>query len=84
MIKSFRQEFFDEEAIKRIDVLEQKVVLNNEKEKLYFKKEKDILSSNDFDENTKKEMIKNLQNEIFGNDGQIFRDRLNLRLKRSN
>lgn len=80
LIKNFRGEFFSTEAVAKLEAVEKKREEESNRESLYYKKEKLINDSNEFDDQTKKEKIAALQEEIFGSEAANFRARLNLRV----
>ena len=72
-IKAYRKEFFTPEVIKRLDDVDKQIAAEKQNETLYREKEKQILESTGLTEETRKEKLEKLQNEMFGNEADAFR-----------
>ncbi len=80
-IKQFREEFFSTETIEKLETAEKKRKEEDTKEADYFSKESEIMNSSEFNDEEKAEMVKDLQNELFGDGAENFRARLKLKIK---
>jgi lipase chaperone LimK len=81
IIKNFRKEFFSAEAVNKLEVVEKRRAEEKNRESSYYEKEKLIWDSQEFNDETKKDKIEALQDDIFGNDADNFRARQNLKVK---
>ncbi|MCP3922933.1 MAG: lipase chaperone [Desulfobacterales bacterium] len=81
MIRNFRKDFFSEDAVKNLEAVESRREEEKNRESLYNEKEKEIVDSQDLDDDAKIEKIEALQDEIFGDDADNFRARLKLRVQ---
>ena len=77
-IKEFRKEYFSSEQITRLEQVDQEMENNKKNESDYYAQEKDIMNNPSLDNEKKAEMIRDLQNQTFGEEAEAFRRRLNI------
>lgn len=77
-IKEFRKEYFSSEQIARLEQVDQELENNKKNESDYYAQEKDIMNNPSLDNEKKAEMIRDLQNQTFGEEAEAFRRRLNI------
>lgn len=77
-IKEFREEYFSSEQIARLEQVDKELEAEKKKESDYYLKEKDIMNNPAIDNEKKAEMIRDLQNETFGEEADAFRRSLNI------
>lgn len=77
-IKEFRREYFSSEQIARLEQVDQELEADQKKETDYYAREKEIMNNPAVDNERKAELIRDLQNETFGEEAEAFRRRLNI------
>lgn len=75
-IRSFREQLFTPDQLKRLDAVDRSVFDEKKKEEVYIVQENRINNDNSLDGNGKKQKIWELQNRMFGDEADSFRRRL--------
>ncbi len=78
-IKEFRKEYFSPEVQERLEKVDQLLVEQKAAETTYRQKESEVTGNPNLTEEEKQNKLKELQNEIFGNEADSFRRRENIR-----
>lgn len=79
-MKQLREEFFSPEIITKLEMTERNRKEKDLRESNYYTKETELLNSTELDEEEKAERLIELQDEIFGEGADNFRERLSLRV----
>ncbi|MCX7679359.1 MAG: lipase chaperone [Spirochaetes bacterium] len=74
-IKEFRQQYFSPEVVERLEKVDQEIEREKKIEEDYRTKEQRILLDQNLTAQQKEEKIRELQNEIFGDEADAFRRR---------
>ncbi len=77
-IKEFRREYFSSEQVARLEQVDQELETDKKNESDYYAQEKEIMNNPALDNEKKAEMIRDLQNQTFGEEAEAFRRRLNI------
>jgi len=75
-IKEFRQELFSPEQVARLEKVDEELEADKRKEDDYYAREKEIMNDPSLDDDKKTEIIKELQDNTFGDQADAFRRRL--------
>lgn len=78
-IKEFRQELFSPEQIARLEKVDEELEADKRKESDYYAREKEIMNDSSLADDKKAEAVKELQNNVFGEEADAFRRRQNIR-----
>lgn len=79
MIFAFRNTFFPEEIVERLENVDAQISAENQQEAAYFQKESEIMMDARLSEEQKSAAIDELQDEIFEQNAESFRRRENIR-----
>jgi lipase chaperone LimK len=77
-IKEFRKEYFSPEQIVRLEKVDAELEAENKKEVDYYAQEKEIMNNPGIDADKKEDALRELQNNVFGDEADAFRRRLNI------
>lgn len=78
-IKEFRQELFSPEQVARLEKVDEELEAGKRKESDYYAREKEIMNDSSLADDKKAEAVKELQNNVFGEEADAFRRRQNIR-----
>lgn len=81
LVKQFREEFFHPETIEKLEALEREKNQQTLLEASYYKKAAEFDNSQHLSTEEKEEMLRELQNDLFGENAENFRARLRLKLQ---
>ena len=77
-IKEFRKDYFSSEQIARLEQVDKELASDKKKESDYYAQEKEIINNPAIADDKKAELIRELQNDTFGEEAEAFRRRLNI------
>jgi len=75
LVKQFREEYFAPDIVQRLEEVDQVVAAEKETEAEYKNNEQTILNNPDYSEQEKKDLIRDLQDDSFGENAEAFRRR---------
>lgn len=78
-VREFRKEYFSAEQIARLEKVDEELEADKRKETDYYAREKEIMNDSSLNDDKKAEAIKELQNNVFGDEADAFRRRQNIR-----
>ena len=80
-IKEFRESYFSSDQIARLEQVDAQLEADKKRESDYYAQEKAIMNNPGISDDKKAEAIQELQNNIFGEEADAFRRRLNIQKK---
>ncbi|MGM0452066.1 MAG: lipase secretion chaperone [Thermodesulfobacteriota bacterium] len=81
-INSFRKQFFEPKTVERLNAIDRRMAEKETREQKYQQKAEQIRDNAELDKTQKKEKIRQLQQETFGEDAEAFRRREDIRKNR--
>jgi len=78
-MKDFRKEYFSSDQIARLEQVDTELDADKKKEADYYAQEKEIMNNPGIDADKKEDAVRELQNNVFGDEADAFRRRLNIK-----